>query len=417
MTLCQVFQIENGQSLHVAGCCPEIKAGGGDQMKFIAAMDSFKGSLSSLEANEAVRKGIKTIFEDADVRVFPMGDGGEGTIDALIDGLCGEIRSKEVTGPLGGKVNARYGFVDKENLAVIEIAEACGLTLLAEDALDPWRATTYGVGELINRAYEEGARTFIIGLGGSATNDGGVGMLQAMGYDFLDQSGNPVGFGGAALSNIHEIIKAEAASKFDVCDFRVACDVNNLLYGSNGATYIFGPQKGVTEDSLSDLDDAMKHYAEITEEQMDIDIASVEGGGAAGGLGAAFYGYLDARLEPGIRLVIDLLDLESEIKDADLVITGEGRLDAQTTMGKVPSGIAKTAEKHEVPVIAFGGSVTDGAYELTTAEMSAIFSIQHTPMSLEEAMDSGLTRFNLEKTVSQVISVLAMNHTKKFPGN
>ncbi|CAM4174098.1 glycerate kinase family protein [Lacicoccus alkaliphilus] len=386
-------------------------------MKFIAAMDSFKGSLSSLEANEAVRKGIKTIFEDADIRTFPMADGGEGTIDALIDGLGGEIRSRGVNGPLGDQVNARYGFVDKENLAVIEIAEACGLTLLSRVRLDPGKATTYGIGELISHAYDDGARTFIIGLGGSATNDGGVGMLQAMGYDFLDQAGNPVGFGGAALSNIHKVIKTEAAFKFDDCNFSVACDVNNPLYGSNGATYVFGPQKGVTEESLPDLDDAMKHYAEVTEAQMGIDIASVEGGGAAGGLGAAFYGYLDARLEPGIRLVIGLLDLESEIKDADLVITGEGRLDAQTAMGKVPSGIAKTAEKHEVPVIAFGGSVTDSAYELTADEMSAIFSIQHTPMSLEEAMDSGLTRFNLEKTVSQVISVLAMNHTKKFPGN
>ncbi|MCD2139009.1 glycerate kinase family protein [Salinicoccus halitifaciens] len=377
-------------------------------MKVIAAMDSFKGSLSSLEANEAVRKGIKAIIDDADVRTFPMADGGEGTIDALIDGLGGEIRSREVTAPLGGKVNARYGFVNKENLAVIEIAEACGLTLLAEDTLDPWRATTYGVGELIRHAYNEGARTFIIGLGGSATNDGGVGMLQAMGYRFHDDDGEPIPPGGGGLKDIEQIIKTEEAAEFDDCDFRVACDVNNVLYGPDGATYIFGPQKGAGEAMLPRLDDALKHYADKTLE-MGIDISTVEGGGAAGGLGAAFYGYLDARLEPGIRLVIDLLDLETEIKDADLVITGEGRLDAQTAMGKVPAGLAEAAKKYGVPVIAFGGSLTEDAYTLTESRLDAIFSIQRTPVSLKEAMDSEATRFNLEKAVNQVISVVKLD--------
>lgn len=373
-------------------------------MKIIAAMDSFKGSLSSPEANEAVTKGVKAIFEDAEVRTFPMADGGEGTIDALIDGLGGEIRAREVTGPLGGKVNARYGFVDKENLAVIEIAEACGLTLLAENTLDPWRATTYGVGELIRHVYDEGARTFIIGLGGSATNDGGVGMLQAMGYRFLDHDGEPIPPGGGGLKGIEQIIKTEEAADFDDCDFRVACDVNNVLYGPDGATYIFGPQKGAGEAMLSRLDDALKHYADKTLE-MGIDISTVEGGGAAGGLGAAFHGYLGARLELGIQLVIDLLELESEIKDADLVITGEGRLDAQTAMGKVPAGLAGAAKKYGVAVIAFGGSLTEDAYRLTENRLDAIFSIQRTPISLKEAMDSEVTRFNLEKAVSQVMAV------------
>src|SRR5699024_5249416 len=224
------------------------------------------------------------------------------------------------------EVKASYGLVERETLAIIEIAEACGLTLVNKDQLNPAIATTYGVGELIDHAYENGARTFIIGLGGSATNDGGVGMLQALGYDFLDENGQPIEFGGKALSNIHKIIKTEKASKFNGCHFRVACDVNNVLYGTNGATYIFGPQKGLMESTLEEMDDALKHYADMTVTQMDIDIASIEGGGAAGGLGAAFYGYLNGELKSGIELIIETLNVEKELRDSDLVITGEGRL-------------------------------------------------------------------------------------------
>lgn len=378
-------------------------------MKVIAGMDSFKGSLSSKDSNRAVENGIRSIFENAEVKSYPMADGGEGTVEALIDGFDGERKHADVTGPLGDEITASYGFAEEENLAIIEIAEACGLTLIDKDRLDPGRATTYGVGELISHAYENGARTFIIGLGGSATNDGGVGMLQAMGYDFLDENDRQVEFGGMALSSIRKIIKKEEASKFDDCEFRIACDVNNVLYGTDGATYIFGPQKGVTEIMLADLDDAVKHYAEMTEKQMNIDIASVEGGGAAGGLGAAFHGYLSAELKSGIGLIMEMLNVEADIRDADLVITGEGRLDAQTAMGKVPAGLAASAKKYGVPVIAFGGSLTDDAYELTHHDLDAIFSIQHSPISLEEAMDSEVTRFNLEKTVSQVMSLLNMN--------
>lgn len=378
-------------------------------MKFIVAMDSFKGSLSSEEANTAVEKGIISVFEDAEVRSFPMADGGEGTTEALIDAFGGVRKHADVAGPLGDEVTASYGFAEKESLAIIEIAEACGLTLLNQDELDPEKATSYGVGEMINHAYDSGAREFIIGLGGSATNDGGAGMLQAMGYDFLDESGNPIEPGGKSLSQIHKVLKTEEARRFDDCVFRVACDVNNVLYGPSGATYVFGPQKGVAEDMLSDLDDAMKHYAKMIEAQMGIDIASVKGGGAAGGLGAAFYGYLNAELKSGIELIMETLNMEKDIKDADLVITGEGRLDAQTAMGKVPSGLAGSAKKYSVPVIAFGGSLTNDAYELTGGDLDAIFSIQHTPMSLEEAMNIDVTRFNLEKTVSQVMTVININ--------
>lgn len=380
-------------------------------MKVIVGMDSFKGSLSSKDSNRAVENGIRSIFKNAEVKSYLMADGGEGTVEALIDGFDGEHKYTDVTGPLGDKISVSYGLVEKESLAIIEIAEACGLTLINKDRLAPWSATTYGVGEMIEHAYENGAKTFIIGLGGSATNDGGVGMLQAMGYDFLDENDQQVEFGGKALSNIHKIIKTEKACKFDECEFRIACDVNNVLYGTDGATYIYGPQKGVTESMLEPLDEAVKHYAEMTGKQMNIDISSIEGGGAAGGLGAAFHGYLNAELKSGIGLIIEILNVEEEIRDADLVITGEGRLDAQTSMGKVPAGLAESAKKYEVPVIAFGGSLTDDAYELVKGDLNAIFSIQHSPVSLEEAMDSVLTGVNLEKTVSQVMSVININIT------
>lgn len=378
-------------------------------MKVVVGMDSFKGSLSSLEANRAVSQGIQSVFKDAEIQTYIMADGGEGTTGALIEGLNGELRKVPVTGPLGSMVNAEYGFVKAENLAIIEIAEACGLPLLTDDELDPYRATTYGVGQMIEHAYEAGARQFIIGLGGSATNDGGVGMLQALGYQFVDKNGEEVEYGGGALSKIDKVIKTAEAARFDDCHFRVACDVNNLLYGPDGATYVFGPQKGVTEKMLSELDDGLENFADVTEKHMDIDISTVEGGGAAGGLGAAFYGYLNGNLESGIQLVIDILNMETEIESADMVITGEGKMDAQTSMGKVPAGLAKSAKRYDVPIIAFGGSLTDDAYELVNQDLTAIFSIQHSPVSLQEAMKRSTTSFNLEKTVSQVMTVSSLN--------
>lgn len=381
-------------------------------MKVIVGMDSFKGSLSSQEANHAVSNGIKSVFENAEVKTYIMADGGEGTTRALIEGMDGELKKVQVAGPLGSLVEAEYGFVDDESSAVIEIAEACGLPLLSDDELNPYRATTYGVGQMIEHAYEAGARQFIVGLGGSATNDGGVGMLQALGYKFEDADGTEIERGGGALSKIDKVIKTPEASRFDDCHFRVACDVNNLLYGTDGATRVFGPQKGVTEEMLPELDGGLKNYAEMTERQMGIDISNVEGGGAAGGLGAAFYGYLNADLESGIQLVIDLLDIEKEIQQADMIITGEGKLDAQTSMGKVPAGLAKSAKRYDVPIIAFGGSLTNDAYELVENDLDAIFSIQHSPVSLQEAMKSSTTRFNLEKTVSQVMMVYTLEHRR-----
>ncbi|MBF0753602.1 glycerate kinase [Jeotgalicoccus halotolerans] len=375
-------------------------------MKVITGMDSFKGSLSSVGANQAVEKGIKQVFPESVVKSFAMADGGEGTVETLVDGMNGSLIEVSVTGPLGSSVDASYGLIKDENLAIIEVASACGLTLLSKDQLNPLITTTYGVGELINHAYYNGARKFIIGLGGSATNDGGVGMLQALGYEFRDSEGKEIHFGGGFLSQIHSIKQTAASRKFKDCEFRVACDVSNILYGEQGASYIFGPQKGANSEMLKVLDAGLVHYADLTQKEMNIDIANIEGGGAAGGLGAAFHGYLNGQLESGVELIMDVLGIEEELKTADLIITGEGQLDAQTSMGKVPAGLAALAEKYTIPIIAVGGSLTEDAYNLNHHGIDAVFSIQRSPISVEAAMEHERTRINIEKTVEQIMRVL-----------
>lgn len=378
-------------------------------MKVIVGMDSFKGSLSSVDANQAVENGIRKVFSDAVVKSFAMADGGEGTTETLVDGMNGSLVQVSVTGPLGAPVESAYGLIKDERLAIIEVATACGLTLLSKDQLNPLMTTTYGVGELINHAYNNGARQFIIGLGGSATNDGGVGMLQALGYEFVDADGEALGLGGGSLSSIHSINETTGSARFKDCEFRVACDVTNVLYGERGASYVFGPQKGADKDMLRVLDAGLKHYADFTAKEMDIEISNITGGGAAGGLGAAFHGYLNGQLESGVKLIMDVLVVESEMKNADLVITGEGRIDAQTSMGKVPAGMAGLAGKYNVPIIAVGGSLTDDAYNLNHYGINALFSIQPGPVSVEEAMDSKRTRTNIEKTIEQIIRTLKIN--------
>ncbi len=378
-------------------------------MKVIVGMDSFKGSLSSVDANLAFENGIKQVFPDAVIRSFAMADGGEGTAETLVDGMNGSLVEIAVTGPLSTPVQSSYGLIKDENLAIIEVASACGLTLLSKDQLNPLVTTTYGVGELINHAYNNGAREFIIGLGGSATNDGGVGMLQSMGYEFLDVYGKEITFGGGALSYIHSINKTVESEKFKDCEFRVACDVSNVLYGEQGASYIFGPQKGADSDMLIVLDAGLKHYADFTSKEMGIEISNTEGGGAAGGLGAAFHGYLNGQLESGVELIMDVLGVEDALTNADLVITGEGRIDAQTSMGKVPAGMAGLAGKYDVPIIAVGGSLTDDAYKLNNHGINAVFSIQTEPLSNEEAMDSKRTRTNIEKIAGQIMRTLKIN--------
>lgn len=375
-------------------------------MKIVIAIDAFKGSLTSIDAGNTIKSAILKVKPDADVIVKPMADGGEGTTDALIDGLNGRKVNITVTGPLGTAVNAYYGILPETNTAVMEMAQAAGITLISENQKNPFIATTYGVGEMILDACKKGCKNFIIGIGGSATNDGGLGMLKALGYSFLDLNGKDVGAGAKALSHIQTIDDKNVSPLLASCNFRIACDVNNPLYGPNGATYIYGPQKGVTKEQLPILDNSMKHFAHISSDFLGVEHTNTPGAGAAGGMGFAFLSYLNASLIPGIELIIEAVDLENAIKECDIVITGEGRLDYQTAMGKAPVGIARLAKKYNKKVIAFAGSVTEDAVNCNQAGIDAFFPIIRGITSLEDAMISENAKRNLFATVEQVFRIL-----------
>lgn len=375
-------------------------------MKVVVAIDSLKGSLTSMEAGTAVKEGVLRAHPDADVIVKPLADGGEGTTDALIEGLGGERIGITATGPLGKPVKAHYGYLKENGTAIIEMASAAGITLISEAEKDPFLTTTYGVGEMIQDAVEKGCRNFIIGIGGSATNDGGIGMLKALGYVFLDRDGKDVGEGGQALERISTICCADADDKLSECHFQVACDVTNPLCGENGATYIYGPQKGVTEMTRDILDLGLSHYADATAAVTGSDYRKAEGAGAAGGLGFAFLSYLNAELVPGIELILDAIGLEKELPDADIVVTGEGRLDHQTAMGKAPVGVAKMAKKYGARVLAFAGSVTSDAGACNQAGIDAFFPIIRGVSTLEKAMNPENARTNMAASVEQVFRIL-----------
>lgn len=375
-------------------------------MKVVIAVDSFKGSLSSIEAGCAVREGIFRVHPNAEVNVKPLADGGEGTTDALIEGMGGERISMTVTGPLGKPVNACYGYLKESNTAIIEMAAAAGITLVPENEKNPLIATSYGVGEMIKNAVEKGCRSFIIGLGGSATNDGGIGMLQALGYSFLDKDYQDVGQGAQALCKIAVIRTDAAYPKLSECHFQVACDVTNPLCGENGATYIYGPQKGVTEDMRAGLDHDMCSFAKITAETLANDFSKTPGAGAAGGLGFAFLSYLNAKLTPGIELILHAVNLEEALKNADIVVTGEGRLDGQTAMGKAPVGVAKLAKKYNTKVIAFAGGVTKDARACNQAGIDAFFPVVRGITTLEDAMKPENARQNIADAAEQVFRLL-----------
>ena len=375
-------------------------------MKVVVAIDSLKGSLSSMEAGQVIKDAVLSVKPDAKVVVRPLADGGEGTTDSLIEGFGGEKVDVEVTGPMGQKVSAYYGYLKEQNMAVLEMASAAGITLVPDQEKDPMKATTYGVGELILDAIEKGCREFIVGIGGSATNDGGIGMLRALGFEFYDENGECAGDGGQALAKVWKIDETEADPRLRECHFRVACDVNNPLCGTNGATYIYGPQKGVTEEMKPVLDAGMAHYAEVTGRDRKNQFKDTEGAGAAGGLGFAFLSYLDAELTPGIELILDAVGLEEEVKDADVVVTGEGRLDHQTAMGTAPVGVAKVGKKYGAKVVAFAGSVTKDATACNDAGIDAFFPIVRGITTLEEAMKPENAKENLAATVQQVFRLL-----------
>ncbi len=371
-------------------------------MKVVVAVDSFKGSLTSMEAGNAVLEGIRRVDSKADVIVRPLADGGEGTVEALVRGMNGSMQTVMVTGPLGELVSCEYGIMKDSKTAVIEMSGAAGLTLVPEEKRNPFHTTTYGVGEVIKDAISKGCRRFLVGIGGSATNDGGIGMLQALGYGFFDQNGNQVSFGAKGLKELDRITDSSVLPELKECEFRVACDVTNILCGENGCSAVYGPQKGATSSMITQMDQWLGHYAKLAGETYKKANPNQAGTGAAGGLGFAFLTFTNAVLESGIKIVLEETKLEDYIKEADLVITGEGRLDFQTAMGKAPVGVAKLAKKYQIPVIAFAGSVTREAVECNENGIDAFFPILREVSTLEEAMKQENAKANMIDTVEQV---------------
>lgn len=375
-------------------------------MKIVISIDSLKGSLTSIEAANAIKKGILSVDNKSDVVIMPLADGGEGTVEALVQGMNGEEKVISVTGPINEKVNATYGILKETNTAIIEMAQASGLPLVPAELRNPLNTTTYGVGEIIKEAIEKGCRNFIVGIGGSATNDCGVGMLQALGFEFYDENDNLVGLGGKVLNQIKRINTDNKLKELDECNFKIACDVNNPLYGENGAVYIYGPQKGATEEIVKELDKGLKNFAEVVKKDLRKDIAHIEGAGAAGGLGFGFLGFLNSKLESGIKIILDEIKLEEVVKDADIVITGEGRLDNQTAMGKAPIGVAKLAKKHGAKVIAIAGCTTPDAVKCNEEGIDAYFSIVNKAMAIDEAMKKENATQNMIETTIQIFNLI-----------
>ncbi len=369
-------------------------------------MDSFKGSITSVQAGEAVKKGILKVYPRACVDICPMADGGEGTTEAIVESNNGKFVSCEVSDPLMRKIQARYGIVDKT--AIIEMSEASGITLVEENERNPLNTTTFGTGEMIKDAIKRGCRNFVIGIGGSATNDGGTGMLSALGFQFLNENNEPVALCGRGLRDIKQINTDNVIKELKDCIFTVACDVKNPLCGDNGCSRIYGPQKGATEEIIKEMDIWLKNYAELTKGINEKADENYPGAGAAGGMGFAFLAYLNGTLSSGIDIVIKETGLEEKIKNADIVITGEGRLDGQSIMGKTPVGVARLAKKYNKRVIAFSGCVTDDAYVLNENGIDAFFPILKRPCDLEEAMNIENATKNLADTCTQVFRLIKM---------
>ena len=374
-------------------------------MKVVIAIDSFKGSLTSEQAGLAVASGIKKVYPTAQPRIFSMADGGEGTLETLARSTNCKINEITVTGALGAPICARYGVTEKGKV-IVETANVAGLTLLDESERNPLNTTTYGMGEIIKNCVEQGYRDFIVGLGGSATNDGGVGMLQALGFEFLDGDGKQIPLGAKGLELLRSICTEKAVAGLRDCRFQIACDVKNPLCGEKGCSEVFAPQKGGTKEIIKRMDEWLLNYADLTQKTLGVDFKNVEGVGAAGGLGFAFCAYLNGELRSGIELIASVTGLEEEICRAEVVVTGEGRLDGQTGMGKVPVGVAKIAKKYALPVVAFSGAVTKDADACNKVGIDAFFPILGEPCTLERAMQEDYARENLERTAEQAFRLI-----------
>ncbi|MGP2411301.1 glycerate kinase [Yersinia enterocolitica] len=375
-------------------------------MKIVIAPDSYKESLSALDVAVQIEAGFRTQFPDAQYIKLPVADGGEGTVEAMVAATTGRIIQVNVTGPLGDEVAAFYGISGDEKSAFIEMAAASGLELVPPELRNPLKTTSYGTGELICNALDQGVKHIIIGIGGSATNDGGAGMVQALGVKLLDKQGKQIGFGGGKLAELDVIDISGLDPRIKQCQIDVACDVTNPLTGSEGASAIFGRQKGATPEMVSQLDDGLQHYAGIIKRYLDIDVDQVEGAGAAGGLGAALLAFCGATLSPGIDIVTDALGLDALVRDATFVITGEGRIDSQTIHGKVPIGVARVAKRYNKPVIGIAGSLTDDVDVVYEHGLDAVFSVIYSICTLEQALDNAAA--NVFMTARNIAATLAM---------
>lgn len=421
-------------------------------MKILIAIDSFKGSLSSKEAGEAIKSGILRIIPNAEVLISPLADGGEGTVETLVEALGGSLETVRVKGPLFQEVEAHYGILSESEkfqaeiksdthretlpedpskahseapsetdsqyspedgkLAVMEMSQASGITLLSPEKRNPLKTSSYGVGQMILDAYYKGCRRFLIGIGGSATNDGGIGMLSALGFRFTKENGEEISPIGEGLKDLVKIENSSVPEGLLQCSFQIACDVENPLYGENGASLIYGFQKGGNKELLSQMDLWMKHYSELVKEYNPAANSEAPGSGAAGGLGFAFRSFLQGELKSGVSLILEETKLSEKMQGADLVITGEGRLDEQSAMGKAPIGVAKLAKEQGIPVIAFAGAVTEGAKACNQAGIDAYFPILRGISTLEEAMKKETAKQNLADTVEQVMRLYRLQHKK-----
>ena len=375
-------------------------------MKVTVAIDSFKGSLSTFEAGEAAKNGIRRVYPDAEVFVRPLADGGEGTVEAIIRATGGSLAQADVTDPLGRPIRAQYGIIKRTGTAVIEMAAAGGITLVSPDERDPMVTSTYGVGQMIADAIGKGCRRFVIGIGGSATNDAGAGMLEALGFELLDENGNIIPRGARGLAKVSSIRAYNSLPELKSCTFKVACDVKNPLCGENGCSAVYGPQKGADADDVRTMDLWMRTYADTVRRFYPDADPEYPGAGAAGGMGFAFLTFLGATLVSGVDLVIEETGLEDYIRNSDVVVTGEGRLDAQSCMGKAPTGVAALAKRYSKPVIALSGCVADGAELCNSHGIDAFFPILRTPCTLEEAMDTLTAAKNLENTAQQAFRLI-----------
>lgn len=355
-------------------------------MNILVAPDSFKDSLSASEASRIISEAISAVIPSASIRQIPISDGGEGLLEALLTPLQGTLVSVSVKDPLHRTIEASYGLVDQGKTAIIEMATASGLELLSIEERNPLITSTYGTGELIKDALDKGCTKIIIGLGGSATNDGGMGMIKALGGLFLDQNQQEIEEGGGALNTLYSIDLSGLDKRLQHVKIICACDVSNPLTGPSGASYIYAKQKGASEDMLTILDSNLNKYATVVKKTLKKDLKYIPGTGAAGGTAMSLLAFLDATLTPGITLITELLQLEKHMKEAQLVVTGEGRIDAQTLHGKTIMGIASLAKKHSVPVLVFTGSIGQGISEIYNQGVTSIFSIVNKPMSLETAI-------------------------------